>query len=264
VSLRLAAVLLVSALAAAAARAQDDVPAPQLPLEDMAPSRSTPGWSRQANSLLLYGKDGDLQQELPLHVADEAGTGTTSRETLGGVSPDGQLAWTLERRLTWTPGRTKVIESHRLFRLYGTTGGELWREESVDLPERGDPVVFSADGKTLLLAERSGDGFTAEARTWLGQVISTLGQWPRLISMALSPSGRFALARGAVPDKSDTHSFMDLQSKVRRDVPSSDLVLGLARVGDDGVVRSGSKVVFSFDLSASSGTAISTTTAVPR
>ena len=264
-SLRLAALLLVAALSAGApARAQDDAPAPQIPLEEMAPSHSTPGWSRQSTSLLLYGDDGSLQQELPLHDADEAGTGTTSRETLGGVSPDGAMAWTLERRLTWTPGRTKVIESHRVFHLYGSTGAELWREESVDVPERGAPVLFSKDGKTLLLAERAGDGFTAEARTWMGQVIATLGQWPRLISMALSPNGRFALARWSVPDKSDTHSFIDLQTKARRDVPSSDLVLGLARVGDDGVVRSGSKVVFAFDVSTSSGVATSTSTAVPR
>ncbi|HXT01978.1 MAG TPA: hypothetical protein VN915_14985, partial [Elusimicrobiota bacterium] len=130
--------------------------------------------------------------------------------------------------------------------------------------ERGDPVIFSADGKTLLLSERSGDGFTAEARTWMGQVIATLGQWPRLISIALSPNGRFALARGAVPDKSDTHSFIDLRTKARRDVPSSDLVLGLARVGDDGVVRSGSKIVFAFDVSASSGAAASAATAAPK
>lgn len=253
---RLAAVLLVPVLLAGAARAQgDDAPAPQLPLEEMAPSHSAPGWTRQANSLLLYGDDGSLQQELPLREADEAGSGTTTRETRGGVSPDGRMAWTLERRLTWSPGRAKVIESHRVFHLYGSAGAELWREESVDLPERGEPVVFSADGQTLLLAERSGDGFTAEARTWMGQVIATLGQWPRLISIALSPNGRFALARGAVPDKSDTHSFIDLKTKIRREVPSSDLVLGLARVGDDGVVRSGSKIVFSFDLNASTSTA---------
>jgi hypothetical protein len=254
----LAAALAAAALAAAGPARADDAPAPQVPLEEMAPSRSTPGWSRQANSLLLYGEDGALSQELPLHEADEAGTATTSRETLGGVSPDGGMAWTLERRLVWSPGRTKVLESHRLFRTFGTAGAELWREESVDVPERGAPVLFSADGKTLLLAERAGDGWTAEARTWLGSVIATLGQFPRLITMALTPSGRFAFARWAVPDKSDTHTFMDLAAKVRRDVPSSDLTLGLARIGDDGVVRSGSKVVFAFDLAVSTDAAAPT------
>lgn len=259
-----AALLLAWALAAGGPARADDAPAPQIPLQEMAPSRSTPGWSRQANSLLLYGEDGSLQEELPLHDADEAGAGTTSRETLGGVSPDGRMAWTLERRLTWSPGRTKVLESHRIFRVFGSAGAELWREETVDAPERGLPVLFSADSNTLLLAKRSGDGWTAEARTWLGQVLATLGQFPRLISMALSPNGRFALARWAVPDKSDTHSFIDLQTKARHDVPSSDLVLGLARIGDDGVVRSGSKVVFAFDVSSSSGVATSTSTAAPR
>jgi hypothetical protein len=256
VSARLAAAALVlSTLTVVGVACAEDAPAPQVPLEEMAPSRATPGWTRQATSLLLYGDDGSLQQELPLRQADEAGTGTTSRETQGGVSPDGRMAWTLERNLTWTPGRTKVLESRRLFRLFGSAGAELWREESVDLPERGAPVLFSADGKVLLLAERSGDGYTAEARTWLGQIIATLGQFPRLISMALSPSGRFALARWAVPDNSDTHSFIDLKTKARRDVPSSDLVLGLARIGDDGVVRSGSKQVFAFDLSVSTAAA---------
>jgi hypothetical protein len=51
---------------------------------------------------------------------------------------------------------------------------------------------------------------------------------------------------------------MDLAAKVRRDVPSSDLTLGLARIGDDGVVRSGSKVVFAFDLAVSTDAAAPT------
>jgi hypothetical protein len=240
-------------LAAFAPARAEDAPAPPLPLEEMAPSRSTPGWSRQASSLLLYGDDGALAQELPLHEADEGGTGTTARETLGGVSPDARMAWTLERRLVYSPGRTKLLESHRLFRVFGAAGAELWRDEAVDLPERGSPALFSADGKTLLLSKRTDEGWSAEARTWLGQVVATIGPFPRLISMALTPNGRYALARWGVPDKSDTHTFIDLASKTRRDVPSSDLILGLARVDDDGVVRSGSKIVFAFDVAVSTG-----------
>jgi len=249
------------ALAAGAIARADEAPAPPLPLEEMAPSRSTPGWSRQANSLLLYGDDGALAQELPLHEADEAGVGTNSRETLGGISPDAQMAWTLDRRLVWNQGRTKLLESHRLLRTFGAAGAELWRDEGVDVPERGAPVLFSADGKTLLLAKRSDEGWSAEARTWLGQVIASIGPFPRLISMALTPNGRYALARWGVPDKSDTHSFIDLAAKTRRDVPSSDLLLGLARIGDDGVVRSGSKIVFSFEVPTSTGVVASTPTA---
>lgn len=253
-----AAALALAALAAAAAARADDAPAPAPPLEEMAPSRSTPGWSRQANSLLLYGDDGALSQELPLHEADEAGAGATARETVGGVSPDGRMAWTLERRLVYNQGRTKLLESHRLLRTFGTAGTELWRDEAVDRPERGEPVLFSGDGQTLLLAKRGDEGWSAEARTWLGQVVATVGPFPRLISMALTPSGRYALARWGVPDKSDTHTFIDLQTKTRRDVPSADLVLGLARIGDDGIVRSGSKTVFAFETAVSSGISVST------
>ncbi|MFI5363957.1 MAG: hypothetical protein ACHQ49_18505 [Elusimicrobiota bacterium] len=247
-------------LLAPAARA-DDAPAPPPALSEMAPSNSTPGWSKQASSLLLYGNDGALTQEIPLKSLDEQGAGTTARETIGGVSPDARMAWTLDRRFVYNQGRTKLLESHRLFRTYGTAGTELWNDDAVDLPERGGPVMFSADSKTLLLAKRGDAGWTAEARTWLGQVLASIGPFPRLTSMALTPNGRYALARWAVPDKSDTHTFVDLAGKKRRDVPSSDLILGLARIDDDGVVRSGSKVVFSFEIAASTPIAVSTPTA---
>lgn len=255
--MRLAPALAALALLAAPAGA-DDSPAPA-ELAEMAPARSAPGWTRQANSLLLYGEDGGLSEELPLRGPDD--TGTVSRETLGGISPDARLAWTLERKLTWTPGRTKVLESHRTFKVFGTGGAELWRDSAADVPERSAPVLFSADSKTLLLARRGDDGWRVEARSWLGQTLATLGPYPRLISMALTPGGRYALARWGVPDKSDTHTFLDLGSKKSKDVQSSDLVLGLARIGDDGVVRSGSRTVFTFEAPASTATALSTTTA---
>lgn len=244
--------LAASLLLAPRAGAQDD-PAPPPTLSEMAPARSAPGWTRQANSLLLYGEDSSLIEEKPLRQADDSGS--TAHETLGGVSPDARLAWTLDRKLVWTPGRTKLLESQRQFKLYGTSGQELWRDDLVDLPERGEPVLFSTDGRVLLLCHHGGDGWTAEARSWLGAMLGHIGAYPRLISMALTPNGRFALARWGVPDKSDTHTFMDLSTKVRRDVQSSDLVLGLARIDDQGVVRSGSKVILSFDLAVSSGNA---------
>ena len=222
-------------------------------LAEMAPSSSAPGWTRQANSLLLYGEDGSLTMELPLHEPDDAGTVT--RETVGGVSPDGRVAWTLDRRLVWSPGRTRLLESHRTLKTFGTSGQELWRDEAADLPERGDPVLFSKDGRTLLLARRADDGWSVQSREWLGSVKASIGPFPRLISMFLTPNGRFALARWGVPDKSDTHTFVDLATKARRDVQSSDLVLGLARINDDGAVISGSKAVFAFDLST--GTKVS-------
>lgn len=233
-------------LCAGAARA-DDAAAPPPEMKEMAPSKAAPGWTRQANSLLLYGEDGALLQEIPLRRPDD--NGTISNETLGGASPDGRLAWTLERRVVWSPGRTKKLESRRNLKLYGTAGTELWHDDAAEMPERGEPIQFAADGKTVLLARKLDAGWVAEARGWMGAPTATLGPYPRLISMALTPNGRYALARWSVPDQSDTHTFYDLTTKARKDVPSSDLVLGLARIGDDGVVRSGSKTVFDFSAS---------------
>lgn len=238
-----ASAALALALLACPARAADEARGPEL--RDMPPAAAAPGWTRQGSSLLLYDESGSLSQELPLKAPDPSGP--TSRETLGGVSPDGRLAWTLDRRQTWNQGRTRLLESRRQLRVYGTGGQEVWRDDSVDVPERGgEPLLFSADGRSLLLSRRAADGWYAEVRSWMGQVLASLGPYPRLDSMALTPNGRYALARWSVPDKSDTHTFLDVAAKAVQEVPSGDLVLGLARIGDDGVVRSGSRVVLSF------------------
>lgn len=221
-------------------------------LADMAPTRSSPGWTKQGSSLLHYDPDGSLSQEIPLRGGDESGP---PHEARGGTSSDGRLAWTLESRQVWNPLKSKTAQTRRLLRLYGSNGQELWKDEGVDLPERGEPVIFSADGLTLLLARRTGDEWSVEARTWMGVLRAGVGPFPRLISMALAPGGRFALARWGVLDKSDTHTFFDIAAKKREDVPSSSLLLGLARIGDDGVVRSGSKTVLSFETAVSSAPA---------
>ena len=247
----LSAALAAFVFASSPSQAEDAAVPP--PLSEMAPSRATPGWARQGSSLLLYGEDGGLIQELPLHSPEDSGV--NSRETIGGASPDARLAWTLDLNLVWTPGRTKLLESRRTFKAYGTAGQELWRDDSVDRPERGEPVQFAADGKTLLLSRRVDAGWVAEARTWMGQPVASIGPFPRLISMALTSNGRYALARWGVPDKSDTHTFLDLATKARKDIPSSDLVLGLARVDDSGAVRSGSKLVYDFSVALSTAAA---------
>lgn len=221
-------------------------------LADMAPMRSSPGWTKQGSSLLHYDADGSLTQEVPLRAADDGGS---PRELRGGTSSDGRLAWTLESRQAWNPLESKAPQTRRLLRLYGSAGQELWKDDGVDVPERGEPVIFSADGLTVLLSRRTGDDWSVEARTWMGVLLAGVGPFPRLISMALTPNGRFALARWGVLEKSDTHTFFDITAKKRQDVPSSSLLLGLARIGDDGVARSGSRVVLSFEASVSSAPA---------
>lgn len=228
---------------AAAASAQ---PAPDLP--DLPVPRSSPGWTRQGKSLLLYDPEGALISEVGLVVGEEVGGRV--REVVGGTSPDGRAAWTLERRVLWNPNRSKVLESRRSFKLFGSQGQSLWEDDLVEMPETGDPVAFSADGKVVMIARREGEAWTVEARDWAGIPIKNTGGFPKLQAIHLAPAGRFALIRWAVPDRSSTHTFLDLKTGARKDVDSSSLVLGMARIGDDGVARSGMKVVFAFALTA--------------
>ena len=239
------ATLLAALVLGAPALAED---APSLP--DMAVSKSTPGWSRQGRSLVLYDADGSLSTEVGLTRED---AGSTSREVVGEPSPDGRAAWTVERKLTYNPPRTKLLESRRALRVYGSSGQTLWTNDAVDWPEKGDPVLFSADSKVIFVAVRTGEAWAVEARDWAGNVRYSAGGFPKLISIGLAPGGRYAWARWGVPDKSDTHAFFDLWTKTRKDVETSELTLGLARVGDDGVVRSGRRAVFTF--TPSTGTA---------
>jgi hypothetical protein len=242
------ALFLAAAMALPRAHAEE---APVLP--DMPVSHSTPGWSKQGKSLVLYDANGELANEIGLLRED---TGPVTREVQGGVSPDGQAAWTLERKLTWNPYRTKMLESRRTLKIHGTQGQVLWTDDATDWPEKGEPVAFSNDSKVILIACHHGESWSVEARDWTGNTKLRAGPYPRLVSIALAPGGRYAVARWGVPDKSDTHSFLDLWTRVRKDIETSELTLGLARLGDDGVVRSGRRDVFSFSASTTTaGTA---------
>ena len=228
---------LLLALPAAAA----DAP----PLPDQPTSVSTPGWSRQGKSLLLYGPDGALASEVGLSREEHS---SYTREVLGGVAADARAAWTLERKLNYTPSRSKLLESRRLLRVYGSSGQSLWTDDAADLPEQGDPIAFSADSKVMLLARHVGEAWTVEARDWAGGVLFKAGPFQRLHSISLAPGGRFAAVRWNVADKSDTYTFLDVQAKARQDIETAELTLGLARIGDDGVARSGRREVLRFPL----------------
>lgn len=215
--------------------------APALP--DMAVSRSTPGWSKQGKSLVLYDGEGNLSFEIGLLRED---SGPVTREVQGEPSPDGQAAWTLERKLTWNPSRQKLLESRRALKIHGNTAQTLWNDDMTDWPEKGDPVVFSNDSKVAVIARHIGEAWSVEARDWAGNVVLKAGPFPRLINIGLAPGGRYAVARWSVYEKSDTHSFFDLWTKARKDIETSELTLGLARIGDDGVVRTGRRAAFTF------------------
>lgn len=221
------------------------------PLPELAASRSAPGWSKQGKSLVLYDADGALSFEIGLS-RDENGAVTV--EVQGGASPDGKAAWTLERRLTWNASRSKLLESRRLLKIHGSSGQTLWTDESGDWPEKGEPVAFSNDSQMILTACHFGESWSVEARDWTGTTKLKTGPFPRLVSIALAPGGRYAVARWGVPDKSDTHSFFDLWTKARKDIETSELTLGLARLGDDGVVKSGRRDVYSFTTVVSTAT----------
>ncbi|MDX6768170.1 MAG: hypothetical protein SF051_01445 [Elusimicrobiota bacterium] len=225
-------------------------------LPDMAPSRNAPGWQRQGNSLLLYDEDGALVQEHGLQSTEEsAGSKLVTHDITAGASANGRAAWLLDRRVGWNYAKTKVLDARRRLTVFGAGGAELWSDNEADAPEQGDPVSLSDDGKVALYARRDGTagGWSVVARDWAGNTLMVVGPYPRLMSLALTPNGRFVMARWAIPDKSATHTFLDLKRRQRKDVASSELTLGLARVEDDGVVRSGRRVVF--ELAASTETA---------
>jgi hypothetical protein len=234
----------------ACASAQGTVP-PELP--DMAPSHNTPGWQKQGNSLLRYDDSGSLEQEYGLSSSEEtSGSKLLVHDVQGGASANGRTAWLLDRRIGWNYAKTKILDARRRLEIYGGPGASLWGDSEADAPEQGDPVVMSADGKTIIYARRDGvaGAWSVVARDWAGNTLMVVGPYPGLHSLSVTPNGRFVMARWAVPDKSSTHTFLDLKTHQRRDIASSELTLGLARVGDDGVVRSGRRVIF--ELAASS------------
>jgi len=145
--------------------------------------------------------------------------------------------------------RTKIVGTKRRLRLWGSDGKMLWESADADTPqEGGDPMLFSKDGETILLCEHPAGGWKIIARNYIGTLIMETGPFPELQRTALTPDGRFAMARWTVPDKSASHTFLDLTKKTRKDVASDTFMFGKARLDDDGKVWSGKKLAF--DLAA--------------
>ncbi len=204
-------------------------------------------WARQGSSLVFYDASGELSEEIGLGTwEDSSGSRVNVREILGGASRAGRFAWTLERVTTWTPDRTKFLESRRSLRLLGSNGKELWKNTDADIPEGGEPLAFSTDGESLIFSWRDARGWTASVRSYLGASLMEAGPFARLEMLALTQNGRYALIRWRVPDKSATHTFLDVARRLRVDIPSSELTLGLARITDEGKVYSGKRFVYDF------------------
>lgn len=205
------------------------------------------GWFKGGSSLLFYDQKGDLHTELPL-VTDEEPSGSrlNVHEVRGGASPNSRFGWTLERTTTWNQDRTKIYNSRRLLRVFGSEGRELWSDKEADVPETGEAVSFSADGEILLISKKTLAGWTVQVKGWAGNTLIEVGPVPRLQLMSLTRNGRYAMIRWVVPDQSATHTFLEIPTKTRQDVPSSELYLGLAKISEDGKVHSGKRFVFDF------------------
>lgn len=213
---------------------------------DVAPAHAA-GWLRQSSSLLYYDETGALANEIGLRSDEESsGTRVNVHEILGGAAPNGRFAWTLDRTTTWSMDRSRVLASRRLLRFFGTNGKMLWSTSEGDVPENGEPIVFSADGETVLAALHPDAGWIVAAKGYLGGTIMDVGPVPRLQLMTLTSNGKYAMVRWLVPDQSATHTFLELPTKTRQDVPSAELFMGLARITEDGKVLSGKKFVFDF------------------
>ena len=151
-----------------------------------------------------------------------------------------------------------VLVSQRHLRFLDPDGKELWSEDGADSVPGSAPLVFSGDGRTCLLALRRAAGWYTLVKSYLGNTLWEVGPFPKLEALQISPNGRYGLARWTDPDKSAAHSFLDLQSLTRKDVPSDLFRLGKAVVDDQGRAFSGSTPVFSF-----TGPAVSTAAAAP-
>ncbi len=231
--------LAVILLAGTPAAAQPDV------------STATPKarWEMRASSLLYFDAQGDLAGEIGLGSWETPrGRSHTVRKVRGGVSPGGRYAWSLKEFSTWNSQKTRRISKESRLTFLGSRGKALWSVRGARAPERGDPIVFSGDGETLLLSRRTPKGYFCHVRTPLGQDIFKAGPFPELVSMTLTPLARFAFIRWADPEKSATHTIIRIKTQARRDIPSSEFALGGVRVTDEGRVFSGEDLVLDFSV----------------
>ncbi len=207
-----------------------------------------PKWIKRGVSLLYQDAAGDIVNEIPLSHAEESGDGrSTVHDITGEVCPNGRFAYTFDKAVVWNSSKTKVLEVDRLLKVYGTDGQMLWQSTHADAPEGQAPLLFSDDGETMLVLLHKGNAWTVSARDYLGNPKMEAGPFAKVEAAALTPSGRYVMVRWMIPDQDAKHTFLDLNGKTRKDIPSGSLYLGKATLGDDGKVVSGKKTVFDFN-----------------
>jgi len=221
--------------------------APAALAADDAPAMPKPGWTRLAKSLLYYDAEGALSDEIGLGRWEEAGpAGVQVKRIAAGTSENQRFAWTLETRASWNTQKTKLLEDQRILRFFGPAGAELWTDEDADFIADSEPLVFSRNGEVCLVAARRNTGWYAVARSYIGNTLWETGPFPQLETLQISPNGRYATVRWNEPEQSATHSFLDIRGQARQDMASSEFLLGLARVDDEGRAFADKKLVFSF------------------
>ncbi len=216
-----------------------------------------PGWVKKPKSLLYYDDRGMPSAEIGLgRWEDSDSSGVHVKLIDAAAAPSNRFAWTLETNTSWNASKTKVKSSQRLLQFWGPDGQEIWNDDKADFLPASDPLAFSQNGETCLLALKRKSGWFVAAMTYVGNTSWEIGPLPQLKAIQLSANGRYGLARWIEPDTSATHSFLDLGRKVRRDVPSEKFFLGQTSIDDQGRAFAGGQLVFSFDANASSATTV--------
>ncbi len=237
--------LAIFLLLAGTAFAKPDTPAEQEQKEEESARR----WVQTEASLLLYGFDGSLINEIGLgRWKENAGAGLINeRIMLGGVSESGRFAWHWQRVEFIRRGRDdEVLSSSRTFVYLGTDGQVLWKGDIVDAPENLPPVRLSSDGESMVVLERGFDGWSAAAYTFTGNRVLATPELDRIERFELTKNGRFVMILGSGIDKPLVYNFYDLKTKLKKQMPAADAPLGKATLTEKGSVLFGKKTVFQF------------------
>lgn len=222
-----------------------------------------PGWVKKSKSLLYYDTRGTPAVEIGLgRWEDSDPAGLRVKLIDAAACSTNRFAWTLETNTLWNTAKTKFKSSQRILRFWGPDGKEIWNDEEADFIPASDPLAFSQDGRTCLLALRRKTGWFVATKTYVGNTSWEIGPLPQLKAVQLSANGRYGLARWSEPDKSATHSFLDLASRLRKDVPSEKFFLGKTSVDDLGQAYAGGQLVFSFNADISSHAVISSSASI--